>query len=187
VARTIQRRGVGTLLFDLLTPGEEQLDLRTRYLRFDIDLLTERVVATLDWLAANPETRGLGIGLFGSSTGAAAALRAAARRPERTGAVVSRGGRVDLAGEALAQVKAPTLFIVGGADDLVLELNRAALEDLQSTKKLSVVPGATHLFEEPGALEMVARLAAEWFERFIGAPVGRLPWEGKETEPWPPG
>lgn len=167
VARTLNEAGIGTLLIDLLTPEEEQLDRLTSELRFDIALLARRVVAAVDWLRDGPAAS-LPIGLFGASTGAAAALVAAAARPDDVAAVVSRGGRPDLAGAALHQVRAPTLLIVGAADEVVLDLNRRALELIPAERRLVVVPGATHLFEEPGALEQVARLAAEWFQRYLG-------------------
>ncbi|MGI5865830.1 MAG: dienelactone hydrolase family protein [Myxococcales bacterium] len=186
VAMDLNERGLGTLLFDLLSAEEEEVDILTRELRFDIDFLAQRVIDALEWAAGYPETSHLKFGLFGSSTGAAAALVTAARRPRLVSAVVSRGGRADLAGEALSEVKAPTLLIVGGSDEVVLDLNRDAYDQLTSEKKLSIVPGATHLFEEPGALQMVSRLAAEWFARYLGAPIGRLPWEGTDSEPlWP--
>jgi dienelactone hydrolase len=163
VAQVLQSAGLATLLLDLLTLEEEAIDVQTMGLRFDIDLLADRLTGTVDWLAANPETRELRIGLFGASTGAAAALVAAAKRPDLVHAVVSRGGRPDLAGHALARVRAPTLLIVGGNDTDVLRLNRAAYEQMTAERKLVVVPGATHLFEEPGTLEEAARLAADWF------------------------
>jgi dienelactone hydrolase len=163
VARFLRQGGLGTLLVDLLTAEEEQIDLRTRHLRFDIGLLAERLVAAIDWLAAQDDTADLAVGLFGSSTGAGAALVAAAQRPDRVGAVVSRGGRPDLAGAALPRVEAPTLMIVGGADVPVIGMNREAMDQLTAEKELTIVPGATHLFEEPGALEEVARLARDWF------------------------
>jgi putative phosphoribosyl transferase len=166
VAEHLRAEGLGTLLMDLLTVEEERADARTGALRFDIGLLTGRVVAALDWLAGQPETETLGVGCFGASTGAAAALVAAAERPDRVRAVVSRGGRPDLAGAALGSVRAPTLLIVGGADQPVIEMNRAALQRLASAE-LVIVPGAGHLFEEEGALEEVARLAAAWFVRFL--------------------
>jgi putative phosphoribosyl transferase len=156
-----------TLLIDLLTLHEEVIDSRTAQLRFDIDLLAERLVDATDWLTQFPDTKDLRIGYFGASTGAAAALAAAALRPDPVGAIVSRGGRPDLAGAALMRVRAPTLLIVGENDVQVIELNRAALAQLRSEKRLVVVPGATHLFEEPGALDMVAQLAREWFERHL--------------------
>jgi putative phosphoribosyl transferase len=175
VAARLQRAGQATLLLDLLTPEEEALDLRTRQYRFDIDLLVERVLAAEEWLAAEPSTHGLKIGLFGSSTGAAAALIAAAKWPDLCAAVVSRGGRADLAGDYLEEVRAPTLLIVGGADDVVLDLNREALARIPAKKRLEVIPGATHLFEEPGALDEVARLAAEWFSIHLAAAGAQLP------------
>jgi dienelactone hydrolase len=163
---------LATLLIDLLTLDEEAIDARTGHLRFDIDLLAERLVAVTDWLTQYPDTRSLPIGYFGASTGAAAALVAAAERPDVVGAVVSRGGRPDLAGPALVRVRAPTLLIVGGNDIQVIQLNRAALAQLRCEKQLVIVPGATHLFEEPGALDVVARLAREWFHRYLN-PVAR--------------
>jgi putative phosphoribosyl transferase len=167
VARMLNEAELATLLIDLLTSEEERIDLRTAHLRFDIGLLAERLVAVTDWLAQYPGTRHIRIGYFGASTGAAAALVAAAERPQLVGAVVSRGGRPDLAGSALARVEAPTLLIVGGNDFEVIELNRAALAQLRCEKQLVIVPGATHLFEEPGTLDEVARLAREWFEHYL--------------------
>jgi dienelactone hydrolase len=152
---------------DLLTAEEEAVDAKTAHLRFDIALLAERVIATVDWLVGNAETASLPIGLFGASTGAAAALVTAARRPDVVRAVVSRGGRPDLAAEDLPSVQAPTLLIVGGADEPVIEMNEGALERLSMEARLEIVPGATHLFEEPGALEEVARLAGDWFVRYL--------------------
>jgi dienelactone hydrolase len=167
VAATLSEAGLGTLLIDLLTPEEEQVDRFTAQHRFDIELLASRLTATIDWLRAG-HGADMGIGLFGASTGAAAALVAAAERPDAVHAVVSRGGRPDLAGPALPRVHAPTLLIVGGADPQVLELNRQALQLLGAAEtQLVVVPGATHLFEEPGALEQVAALAASWFTRHL--------------------
>jgi putative phosphoribosyl transferase len=166
VAHELQTAGLGTLLLDLLTPEEEAVDQHTGHLRFDIELLAERLVATTHWAAVDPATRSLAIGYFGASTGAAAALVAAALEPEKVRAVVSRGGRPDLAGEALPLARAPTLLIVGGRDLTVLELNRAAMARMRTETRLEIVPGATHLFEEPGALEVVARLARDWFRRF---------------------
>ncbi|MGW0396005.1 dienelactone hydrolase family protein [Streptomyces sp. NPDC003042] len=164
VAARLQRAGLGTLLLDLLTEQEERTDLATAEHRFDIGLLTSRLVAAVDWLATRPDTGRLPVGLFGASTGAAAALRAAAERPERVGAVVSRGGRPDLAGDdALERVQAPVLLIVGGFDQDVLRLNREAAERLRVPHRIEVVPGATHLFQEPGALGQVADLARHWF------------------------
>lgn len=167
VASMLNQAGFGTLLLDLLTPDEEDVDQFTRQHRFDIELLARRLVGAIDWLRR--EGGGpLPIGLFGASTGAAGALVAAAARPDDAGAVVSRGGRPDLAGVTLSQVRAPTLLIVGGADPIVLELNRRALELLAApVKQIVVVPGASHLFEEPGALEQVAHLAADWFNRYL--------------------
>jgi dienelactone hydrolase len=167
VAGVLVGAGLATLLMDLLTSGEEAVDLRTRQLRFDVDLLGRRVIATLDWLGADATTKDLPVGCFGASTGAAAALIAAAERPARVGAVVSRGGRPDLAGEALRRVTAPTLLIVGGNDVDVLRLNQAAMAALAGEARLEVVPGATHLFEEPGALERVATLARDWFVQHL--------------------
>jgi len=167
VAQVLQRTRFATLLMDLLTEREEEAERYTRHLRFDIDLLAERLVSATLWLAREQRTRQLPIGHFGASTGAAAALVAAAREPEAVAAVVSRGGRPDLAGAALPLVRAPTLLIVGGADTEVLELNREALALLRSEKRLEIVPGATHLFEEPGALDRVAVLAARWFAEHL--------------------
>jgi len=163
VAAELTRRGLGTLLVDLLTHAEEVDDARTRDLRFDIGLLADRLIGLVDWLAEHPETRSLPVGLFGASTGAAAALVAAAARPADVHAVVSRGGRPDLAGPALVQVAAPTLLIVGERDLPVLELNDQARAAMTVAAELRVVPGATHLFEEPGALEIVAEEAGTWF------------------------
>lgn len=174
VAGALREGGLATLLMDLLTAEEEAVDDETARLRFDIDLLAERLVDATDWLGEAEETRGLPVGYFGASTGGGAALVAAARRPNVVRAVVSRGGRPDLAGAALGRVHAPTLLIVGGADHVVLELNGEAFERLRCDKKLEVVPGATHLFEEPGALEQVARFARDWFHRHL-APPGTVP------------
>jgi putative phosphoribosyl transferase len=159
VAATLREAGFATLLTDLLTPEEERVDIRTREFRFDIPLLASRVAAAVDWLRADERTRGHRIGLFGASTGAAAALVAAAARPETVAAVVSRGGRPDLAGEALPQVHAPTLLIVGGDDRPVIGMNEDAMARMRAPTELVIVPGATHLFEEPGTLEEVAKLA----------------------------
>lgn len=167
VARYLQRDGLATLLFDLLTSEEERIDMQTRHLRFDINLLASRVIATTDWLAQQPATQKLRLGYFGASTGAAAALLAAAARPALACAVVSRGGRPDLAAGILSSVQAPTLLIVGGEDTPVIVMNKHALGGLISVKKLVIIPGATHLFEEPGALEEVARLASEWFQQHL--------------------
>jgi dienelactone hydrolase len=167
VARVLKEAKLATLLIDLLTLHEEVIDTRTAHLRFDIDLLAERLVDATDWLTQFPDTKHLPIGYFGASTGAAAALAAAAVRPDVVGAVVSRGGRPDLAGSALPRVRAPTLLIVGGDDRQVIELNRAALAQLRCEKQLVIVSAATHLFEEPGALDEVARLARDWFQRYL--------------------
>jgi dienelactone hydrolase len=170
VALQLRQAGLATLLVDLLTEEEEALDQRTAHLRFDIELLAERLMGATDWLAQQPDTAPLSVGFFGASTGAGAALAAAANRPDRVGAVVSRGGRPDLAGDALPSVRAPTLLIVGGADEIVIGLNEQALNHLGTpVKKLVIVPGATHLFEEPGALQEVAHLAADWFTRYLAA------------------
>jgi putative phosphoribosyl transferase len=167
VAGVLREAGLATLLMDLLTADEEAIDLQTQRLRFDISLLADRLVGATDCLAQNPDTRDLTIGYFGASTGAAAALVAAAQRPDAVGAIVSRGGRPDLAGAALARVRAPTLLIVGGNDIPVIGMNQEAMAQLHVETTLEIVPGATHLFEEPGALEEVARLAREWFERYL--------------------
>src|SRR5215475_13361524 len=163
VARTLNRAGLGTFLFDLLTPEEEALDIYTREHRFNISLLAERLVSSTKWTMQQQETRDLRIGYFGSSTGGAAALVAAAELPQNVAAVVSRGGRSDLAGDALQNVQAPTLLIVGGNDDIVIELNEMARDRMRCEVKLEIIPGATHLFEEPGALEQVAKRASDWF------------------------
>jgi putative phosphoribosyl transferase len=163
VARTLNRAGLGTLLFDLLTPEEEALDIYTREHRFNIDLLVERLVHATKWTMQQGEGRDLHIGYFGSSTGGAAALVAAAELPQDVAAVVSRGGRPDLAGDALPNVQAPTLLIVGGNDDVVIELNEMARDQMRCEVKVEIIPGATHLFEEPGALEQVAKMASDWF------------------------
>ena len=168
VAGTLQQAGLATLLLDLLTAEEEEEDRYTGHLRFDIGLLAGRLVGATEWLRGRPEAAGLPVGYFGASTGAAAALSAAARLPDAVAAVVSRGGRPDLAGDNLARVRAPTLLLVGGDDVPVIGLNRAALARLAApVKELVIVPGATHLFEEPGTLEEVARLAADWFGRYL--------------------
>jgi len=163
VAEHLQRGRIATLLIDLLTRAEEAVDIQTAELRFDIPFLARRVSRATDWLTQQPEIRDLPIGYFGASTGAAAALVAAAARPRQVAAVVSRGGRPDLAGDALPQVVAPTLLIVGDLDTEVIRLNEEAMEQMRCERKLVLVPGATHLFEEPGTLEEVARLAREWF------------------------
>ena len=169
VAEALNDDRLATLLFDLLEPREEELDRRTGELRFDIALLGRRLVAALDWLAHEPATKDLRTGCFGASTGAAAALVAAASRPSQVAAVVSRGGRPDLAGEVLASVSAPTLMIVGGNDGEVLELNQQAQRQMLAETVLEVVPGAGHLFSEQGALERVELLARTWFRRWLGA------------------
>lgn len=169
VASYFREHGLATLLFDLLTAEEEQIDLVTRHLRFDIAMLAQRVVGATDWLTQHPETQALRIGYFGSSTGAAAALIAASERPGAVYAVVSRGGRPDLAGAALPSVEAPTLLIVGGFDVPVIGMNEDALAQLRCEKRLEIVPGATHLFEEPGTLEEVARLAEQWFGAYLSS------------------
>jgi dienelactone hydrolase len=169
VARGLQDSGFATLLMDLLTEEEGERDAVTAELRFAIDLLTGRLVGAVDWLAQHPATGRLPVGLFGASTGAAAALAACAARPDRVAAVVSRGGRPDLAGPALQRVRAPVLLIVGGADPEVLTLNQKAAQSLAGPVDLQVIPGATHLFEEPGALDQVTRLAADWFHHHLPA------------------
>jgi putative phosphoribosyl transferase len=163
VARRLNDARLATLLFDLLTPEEELVDMRTSELRFDIGLLAERLVHATNWAKRQKQTRDLRFGYFGSSTGGAAALVAAAELPDDIDAVVSRGGRPDLAGDALPRVKAPTLLIVGGRDDVVIELNEKARAQMKCEVKIHIIPGATHLFEEPGALEQVAKLASDWF------------------------
>ena len=165
VARVIREAGVGTLLFDLLTKQEEAIDAYTGKLRFDIEFLAKRLVDATNWITTQPATQHLRIGYFGASTGAAAALIAAVELPNIVAAVVSRGGRPDLAAEALPKVKAPTLLIVGGNDDVVIGLNEKALAKISCEKELTIVPGATHLFEEPGTLEQVAHLASAWFKK----------------------
>lgn len=167
VADLLNESGLATLLTDLLTEDEQQVDLQTAHLRFDIPLLAARLAAVTEWLARQPETAKLPIGHFGASTGAGAALVAAAQLPGLVRAVVSRGGRPDLAGASLPHVQAPTLLIVGGADPVVLDLNQKALGMLSCEKALKVVPGASHLFEEPGALEKVADLARDWFSQHL--------------------
>ena len=167
VAQALRKAGVGTLLMDLLTAREEQIDAATGKLRFDIELLTERLMAAADFLSREPQTLKLPLGLFGASTGAAAALLAASRRKHQVAAVVSRGGRPDLAGEALRSVRAPTLLIVGAEDYSVVDLNRQAMVKLRCERRLVRVPQATHLFEEEGALEQVAKHASEWFTTYL--------------------
>jgi len=163
VASVLSKGGFATLLMDLLTPQEDEIDELTRQLRFNIPLLADRLVAVTDWVKANSELSSLKVGYFGASTGAAAALIAASRRPAVVKSCVSRGGRPDLAESAFSQVIAPTLLIVGGDDFGVIELNQSAYDELACTKKLEIIPGATHLFEEPGALEMVAKIALNWY------------------------
>jgi dienelactone hydrolase len=167
VARSLQDAGLATLLIDLLSEDEERADAATGHLRFDIAFLAKRLGAATEWLAGSADTRGLSVGYFGASTGAAAALVAAAEWPDRVAAVVSRGGRPDLAGDHLAKVKAPTLLIVGSRDVPVIPLNEDAFAQLRCAKKLEIVPGASHLFEEPGTLEVVSRLAASWFTKYL--------------------
>jgi dienelactone hydrolase len=167
VARVLEEAGLATLLIDLLTPDEESADERTRHLRFDIGLLATRLVAASDWVREQPDTHHLRIGYFGASTGGGAALVAAAEQADQVDAIVSRGGRPDLAGAALPRVAAPTLLIVGGRDEAVLDLNQRAFDKLRCVKRFEIVPGATHLFEEPGALDEVARLARDWFTRYL--------------------
>lgn len=169
VARTLQSRGLSTLLVDLLTIEEERSERLTRHLRFDVDLLARRLVGVTHWLKTMPAHASLPVGYFGASTGAAAALIAAAHDPTHVSAIVSRGGRPDLAGESLARVRAPTLLIVGGTDADVLVLNRRAYAAMKADAHLEIVPGASHLFEEPGALDRVARLASEWFLHHFAA------------------
>ena len=168
VARTLNDAGLATLLFDLLTQKEEAIDTQTRELRFDIRLLAERLVHATKWAKEQEQTRDLRIGYFGSSTGGAAALVAAADNALDAGAVVSRGGRPDLAGDALPKVQAPALLIVGGNDDIVIEFNEQARDRMRCEVKLEIIPGATHLFEEPGTLEKAAKLASDWFVKHIG-------------------
>ena len=163
VAEILNRAGIATLLFDLLTEEEEDIDQRTLEFRFDIDLLTDRLIGVIDWVSRETATAALPLGLFGASTGAAAALGAAASRADKVAAVVSRGGRPDLALPHLAKVKAPTLLIVGGDDNVVIELNQQAAEQLQVEHRLEIIPGASHLFEEAGKMEQVAKLASDWF------------------------
>jgi dienelactone hydrolase len=167
VADVLAGGGFATLLLDLLTRDEDVVDQRTREYRFDIERLGHRVVAAIDWVMGVPETAGLPVACFGASTGAAAALIAAAERSEAVQAVISRGGRPDLAGDALARVMAPTLLLVGGEDHQVIALNRTAMRQMHAPVQIAIVPGATHLFEEPGALEVVSRLALDWCQRHL--------------------
>jgi putative phosphoribosyl transferase len=178
VAQFLREAGIGTLLFDLLTREEEVVDRVTGHLRFDIRLLADRLIGATVWWQA-PGTRSLNIGYFGASTGGGAALVAASELGDRVSAVVSRGGRPDLAGEALPSVRTPTLLIVGGYDEPVIEMNRAAYAQLHCPRELRIVPGATHLFEEPGTLEEVTRLAQEWFQRYLPSPPSRGHAEGE--------
>ncbi len=173
VAQEMRRAGLATLLFDLLTADEEAVDVQTRQWRFDIPLLARRLAGATDWLGEQQQAARLRIGYFGASTGAAAALVAAAERREVVRAIVSRGGRPDLAGEALPLVQAPTLLIVGGLDYQVIELNRVAQARMRAETRLEIVPGATHLFEEPGTLDEVTQLAIGWFTRYLGRTEGR--------------
>ena len=167
VAKVFNEQKIATLLFDLLTNEEDQQDAETGEFRFNIDLLAERLVGVTEWLKRDPQTKNCLFGYFGASTGAAAALIAAAKLPGEIAAVVSRGGRPDLAASYLARVEAPTLLLVGGLDSEVIELNRWAMEQMSAEKQLVIVPGATHLFEEPGKLEEVAKLSTEWFLRYL--------------------
>jgi putative phosphoribosyl transferase len=174
VARELEHHGLGTLLIDLLTPEEESVDDFTAQYRFDIPMLADRLVTIIDWLRHRDETATMPIGIFGASTGGGAALMAAAKRPREIAAVVSRGGRPDLAGASLAKVTTPTMLIVGGLDTTVIEMNRDAMKQMRGEVRLEIVPGATHLFEEPGTLDRVAELAAGWFARcFQPVPVTR--------------
>jgi putative phosphoribosyl transferase len=166
VARAFNAQKIGTLLFDLLTNEEDQEDLETAEYRFNINLLARRLIGATQWLKKDPQTKNLALGYFGASTGAAAALVAAAKLPNDIAAVVSRGGRPDLAADYLPKVVAPTLLLVGGLDIEVIELNRQAMERMSAEKKLVIIPGATHLFEEPGKLEEVAKISADWFLRY---------------------
>jgi len=183
VAGQLRARGFGTLLADLLTGPEEVVDRRTARLRFDIGLLGRRVVALVDWLKRRPEISALPIGLFGASTGAAAALVAAAERPHDVSAVVSRGGRPDLADVALPRVLAPTLLLVGGLDTTVIDMNRDAQRHMRHLVQLEIVPGASHLFEEPGTLETVAQRAGEWFEKYLPVTAAAQPASPSDMSP----
>lgn len=169
VAQELRRGGLATLLIDLLTVQEEAVDARTAHLRFDIDLLADRLAGTIEWMSREPSTSKLRVGLFGASTGGGAALAAAARLPERVSAVVSRGGRPDLAGAALPKVKAPILLIVGGDDIPVMQMNQEAYDLMTCERRMEIIPGASHLFEEPGTLEHVAELARDWFVNHLRA------------------
>jgi dienelactone hydrolase len=167
VAKVLNQAGIATLLIDLLTKQEEEEDLQTGQFRFDINLLAQRLIGATEWLRKNPRTKNLAFGYFGASTGAAAALISAAKLPEGIKAVVSRGGRPDLAWDYIPNVKSPTLFIVGGNDTVVIDLNKKALKNFSAQKKLEIVPGASHLFEETGKLEEVAKLATSWFSKYL--------------------
>jgi putative phosphoribosyl transferase len=167
VAKVLNKAGIATLLIDLLTKQEEEEDLQTGQFRFDIKLLAQRLIGATEWLRKNPRTKNLAFGYFGASTGATAALIAAAKLPEHVKAVVSRGGRPDLALNHIPKVKAPTLFIVGGNDAVVIDLNKKAMQNFSAEKKLEIVPGASHLFEETGKLEEVAKLARNWFSKYL--------------------
>jgi putative phosphoribosyl transferase len=182
VARALERRGLATLLIDLLTPDEETIDDRTAQYRFDLTMLAERLVEIVDWLRQRPDTKALPIGLFGASTGGGAALMAAAARPDDIATVVSRGGRPDLAGQALRHVFIPTLLIVGGLDTPVIQMNRDAMAQMGPDVVMEIVPGATHLFEEPGMLDRVAVLAGEWFARYL-APLPGQPVAPETGQP----
>ena len=178
VADSLESAGFATLLLDLLTREEEAVDIYTTQFRFDIELLGRRVIAAADWITGRDDLRRLPLGYFGASTGAAAALIAAAERPEISSAVVSRGGRPDLAGDALPRVQAPTLLLVGGHDDVVIELNEDAKRRMHTIVRLEIVPGATHLFEEPGTLEQVQRLAIDWFRQYLQPGTGQEMLDG---------
>jgi putative phosphoribosyl transferase len=185
VAQTLSRSGLSTLLVDLLTPGEDKIDRQTQHLRFDIGLLALRLTAAIDWLANNPSTSNLRTGLYGASTGAAAAIVATVARPNRISAIVSRGGRVDLAGQALSQVRAPTMLIVGGNDQAVVRLNRDAFGVMRTLKAMEVIPGATHLFEEPGAMERVSTMTRDWFVQYLTG-VQTIPEPEPDPNRWNP-
>lgn len=185
VAQVLRDGGLATFLFDLLTAEEEAVDRVTAHFRFDVALLADRLVRATDWVGRYPDTHHLRVGYFGAGTGAAAALVAAAERPDVVAAVVSRGGRLDLAGPALARVRAPTLLIVGGGDTAVIDRNREALVQLRAEKQLEIVPGATHLFDEPGTLEEVARQARDWFARYLASPLAPEPHLPAHTERHP--
>lgn len=165
--KVLNNAGLATLLFDLLTSQEDIIDQQNYHLRFDIGLLASRLKGATGWIAQNPATQRLNIGYFGASTGSAAALIAAAEQPDRISAIVSRGGRPDLASTALTRIQAPTLFVVGGNDPIVIDLNQDAFKRISAEKQLKIIPGATHLFEEPGKLEQVAKLASQWFQRYL--------------------